>query len=188
MPAPSPHSLRPSASAERAVERLSDDETLRGSLTDEGFGPLLEVISYVAIQKADAFESTDALYGALRAIVQASVTAAETGDAATLERVIPGLLTGPESVAFDQAARGIGPNADQSAVAPVRSVEEGGNGAPGPDDQWRFGAELLRTESPSIRMPIARLSPIARNDARLYATPRPNPTTGQAPAFTGSDL
>jgi hypothetical protein len=69
------------ASAERAVERLSEDERLRGSLEDDGFASLLTFASYLALDRAQQFATTDALYLALRRLVAAAVEAAERGSA-----------------------------------------------------------------------------------------------------------
>ena len=84
------------ASAERAVERLSEDERLRGSLEDDGFGPLLTLASYLALDRAHEFATTDALYLALRRLVAATVKAAESGSAGGIVAGARGVLTEDE--------------------------------------------------------------------------------------------
>ena len=76
MTEPNREAGRPAANAELAVERLSDDETLRNGLEDDAFGPLLEFASYLAIARSNSFPTTDALYVALRSLVKAAVRAA----------------------------------------------------------------------------------------------------------------
>lgn len=68
--------------AKAAVERLSEDEALRGDLGDDGFGPLLDwgvaaVFAYaVRATSAGAMEQyTDRLRG----VIRAAVAAAEAG-------------------------------------------------------------------------------------------------------------
>ncbi len=79
--------------AQPAVERLSEDETLRGDLTDDGFGPLLEWAANAAIAYATNLKSNkpeeamDAYAARLKGVIQAVVAAAEAGkieDAAAL--------------------------------------------------------------------------------------------------------
>src|SRR5262249_4045447 len=71
-----------SANPERAVERLAEDERLRGSLEDDGYAPLLDVASSLALARAADFATTDALYLALHRLIAAAVTSAERSDAA----------------------------------------------------------------------------------------------------------
>lgn len=87
-----------SADAERAVERLCDDEALRGDLEDEGYGALLQVMAQLAIQRASHFESTDALYRALRAVLVGAVEAAEHGDRDAVLGPAPALLSNAEMI------------------------------------------------------------------------------------------
>ncbi len=68
--------------ARSAVERLSEDESLRGELSDIGFGPLLDwavaaVKAYAA--KAANSDAMDQYTGRVRGVVQAVVEVAQAG-------------------------------------------------------------------------------------------------------------
>src|SRR5947209_8360225 len=68
--------------ARSAVERLSEDEALRGDLSDVGFGPLLEWAIAAArayAPKAGDADAMDKYTGRLRGVVQAAVNAAQAG-------------------------------------------------------------------------------------------------------------
>lgn len=69
---------------ERAVERLLDDETLRGNLEDDAFSPIINVASELAIARAGGFDETGDLYLALRDLVRGAVQTIETADRAAL--------------------------------------------------------------------------------------------------------
>jgi hypothetical protein len=72
------------------VERLSEDEMLRGNLTDRGFAPVLAfVTSMVPAATRAASSSTggdveEAVSHGARGLVRAIVTAAESGEVQTL--------------------------------------------------------------------------------------------------------
>lgn len=74
-----PRAGSPSVDIEIAAERLLEDETLRGGLSDDGFAPLLEVALALILRRGDAFASTDSLADAARAFVRAVVQIAEFG-------------------------------------------------------------------------------------------------------------
>ncbi|MCL5960857.1 MAG: hypothetical protein M1358_16410 [Chloroflexi bacterium] len=110
---------------ERAVERLSDDETLRGDLTDYGFGPLFAVVSELAVARAERFGSTDELYLALRRLLVASVEAAETRKpAALLEGVAAPLFEVDERAAVEADPGRLEGTADEVAIDIARAVAE----------------------------------------------------------------
>ncbi|MBN9386653.1 MAG: hypothetical protein J0I20_01260 [Chloroflexi bacterium] len=78
------------ADAKPAVERLSEDESLRGDLSDIGFGPLLDwavaAVEAYAPKAADA-DALDVYTSRVRGVVQAAVQAAQDSkldDPATL--------------------------------------------------------------------------------------------------------
>ena len=95
---PGPAAGRPATppDARRAVERLSEDEALRGDLTDEGYGPLLGVVAGLAIARAGRFASTDDLYLALRRLLKGAVDAAERSDFSTLAAAATPALIAPD--------------------------------------------------------------------------------------------
>ncbi len=71
--------------AQSVAERLSEDEALRGDLTDEGFGPLLNwateaAIAYASNLKSDKPEEAMDTYGSrLKGVMQEVVAAADAG-------------------------------------------------------------------------------------------------------------
>lgn len=72
-------------------ERLSDDETLRGDLTDAGFGPILTFVTSrvptatrQALSRSTMQQAEDDVSRSARALTRAIVAAAETGDLGTL--------------------------------------------------------------------------------------------------------
>lgn len=84
------------ADAERAVERICDDETLRGDLEDVAYGGLLQRIVELAVQRAPQFASTDALYLALRQLLTGAVEAAERADREAVLAAATALLAASE--------------------------------------------------------------------------------------------
>jgi len=74
--------------AQRVAERLAEDETLRGDLTDAGFNPILQWVTdaaTAATQRTGAAAlDVDALGDAARKSVRALVRAAEHGDTSAL--------------------------------------------------------------------------------------------------------
>ena len=68
------------ADAKPAVERLSEDESLRGDLSDVGFGPLLDwavaAVEAYAPLAADS-DALDAYTARIKGVVQAAVQAAQ---------------------------------------------------------------------------------------------------------------
>lgn len=73
-----------SADVERVVERLAEDEALRGDLTDEGYGPLLAVVADLVVARGERFAVTDDLYVAARRLLVGAVEAASAADVAPL--------------------------------------------------------------------------------------------------------
>ncbi len=71
--------------AQGAVERLSEDESLRGNLTDDGFSPVLNWAANAAIAYAQNLkvenppEAMDKYASQLKSLIQALVEAAQQG-------------------------------------------------------------------------------------------------------------
>lgn len=120
----SEHPTPPGADAERAVERLAEDESLRGPLEDQGFGPLLEVASYAALRHAGRFTTTDALSRALRTLVTSAVTAAERGDSSGLQGALQPFLSTSRSALRLGSAHPLGNDVNQNARTLARALAE----------------------------------------------------------------
>lgn len=82
-PAPAP-AISPDDLANAAIERLAEDEALRGDLTDDGYAPLqnwafarLQRIAREAVHHPDPRAAMDGYTAQIRAFVQAAVQAAE---------------------------------------------------------------------------------------------------------------
>lgn len=61
-----------------------EDEALRGDLEDVAFGPLINVVSEIAIARGGRFTDTDELYRDLRGLLMGAVEAVESGDRTAL--------------------------------------------------------------------------------------------------------
>lgn len=98
---------RADALARRAVERLSDDERLRGDLTDDCYGPLLAWVSDLLLGAArrsgdapDAEAVMEAATASARALVAAVSPAAAGGDVAPVAAALaqaPSTLLTPDA-------------------------------------------------------------------------------------------
>ncbi len=119
-----PRGSSPLVSAERAFERLSDDETLRGSLEDDAYAPLLDFIARLALAKANRFSSTDALYDALRSLLVAAVRAAEWGDAGSIANAIRPFVADEHGREFRAAVGKLGSDQTENARAIVRALAD----------------------------------------------------------------
>lgn len=110
------------ANAERAVERILDDEALRGDLEDAGYGPLLSVVTKLADARAASFPTTDALYAASRQLLATAVAAASDGNANPLASAVHPLLTSEEEAAFRAQLPRLGADPNQNAPAIARAL------------------------------------------------------------------
>ena len=110
------------ANAERAVERLLDDEALRGDLEDDGYGPLLGVVTTLVDARAARFPTTDALYAASHGLLRAAVAAASAGQADGLTSAAHPLLIGQEEAAFREQLPRLGGDSNQNARAIARAL------------------------------------------------------------------
>ncbi len=104
-PAPQPESPRQD-DVERVsqliVERLSEDETLRGTLTDSGFTPVMGFISALvppaverALDESPVDAAEDTVSHAARMLARAVAAAAESGDTTgAVQALTPAILPG----------------------------------------------------------------------------------------------
>jgi len=91
----SPPAISPDDLANMAIERLAEDEALRGTLTDDGYLPLqnwafarLQRIAREATHHPDPRAAMDGYTSQMRAFVQAAVRAAENGDLGDLPSLV----------------------------------------------------------------------------------------------------
>lgn len=107
--------LAPDDLANPAIERLAEDEALRGDLTDDEFLPLqnwafarLQRIAREAAHHPDPQAAMDGYTAQIRAFVQAAVQAAENGDLGDLpDRVKPHIVLAKDVPAVVDALRHI---------------------------------------------------------------------------------
>jgi hypothetical protein len=94
---PTQSAISPGDLANAAIERLAEDESLRGDLTDDGYQPLqdwavarLQRIAHEAAHHPDPQAAMDGFTEQIRAFVRAAVQAAEDGTLGDLpEQVKP---------------------------------------------------------------------------------------------------
>ncbi|NWJ98066.1 MAG: hypothetical protein HXX20_20100 [Chloroflexi bacterium] len=90
--------------AQQAAERLSEDEALRGNLTDEGFSPLLEwaieaVLVYARnLESVTPEEAMDSYASRLKRVIQEAVASAETGKLDDPSALLNFELVHPEAI------------------------------------------------------------------------------------------
>ena len=91
--------LSPEALAERVYERVAEDESLRGDLTDEGFGPLLDWCAnrIVSVVQHHSTPSLDELSEVFRGTMAMLVASAEHGDPGELT-ALPAEIVDPSCV------------------------------------------------------------------------------------------
>lgn len=95
----------PEGLAERAVGALLDDETLRGDLTDEGFGPVIEWASWLAVELAANWIQED------------DPDAAMWDGSARLKELVSGVVGAAEGVAPEPLLEVAGPLHDAVSAA-----------------------------------------------------------------------
>ncbi len=139
---PSPADI-PSASpddlANPAIERLAEDEALRGDLTDDGYLPLqnwafarLQRIAHEAAHHPDPQAAMDGYAAQIRAFVQAAVRAAESGalgdlpaqvkPRVVLQNDVPAVVAALRQITFSK-------DADANAQAIAKAVAAEGSAA-----------------------------------------------------------
>jgi hypothetical protein len=130
-PSPSPSALASAISpddlANAAIERLAEDEALRGDLTDDGFLPLqnwafarLQRIAHEAAHHPDPQAAMDGHTSQIRSFVQAAVQAAESKDLGDLtDQVKPRIVLAKDVSTVVDALRRIAfiDDADANAKA-----------------------------------------------------------------------
>ena len=135
-PQPTPATaVSPDDLANPAIERLAEDEALRGDLTDDGFLPLqnwafarLQRIAHEAAHNPDPQAAMDGYTAQIRAFVQAAVQAAEKkslGDLAdqikprvVLAKDVPTVVAALRKIAFTDDA-----DANAQAIAAALPTE-----------------------------------------------------------------
>ena len=126
--------MTPDDLANAAIERLAEDEALRGELTDDGYLTLqrwafdqLARIAQDAAQHPDPSGAMDAAADAVRATLAAAVAAAESGELADLTHRVrpPAVVTNAVPsvrAALQQLALGSDPDTNASAIAAALTV------------------------------------------------------------------
>lgn len=111
-PAPT-QAVSPDDLANSAIERLAEDEALRGDLTDDGFLPLqnwafarLQRIAHEAAHHPDPQAAMDGYTSQIRAFVQAAVQAAENKELGDLvDQVKPHVVLAKDVPAVAETLR-----------------------------------------------------------------------------------
>lgn len=180
--------------ARPAVERLSEDESLRGDLSDIGFGPLLDwavaaVTAYAA--KAADSDAMDQYTGRVRGVVQAAVEAAQ---AAKLDDPAPLLDFDPadrNKALADLQALSLGDDPDanaeqiaailQSALSstPASPAVEATPAEPPPASAETLAAPVEATPAVEPAAEIKKNEPAGAGEAGAAQAPGPqqNPET-----------
>jgi hypothetical protein len=116
--------------AQGAVERLSEDESLRGDLTDEGFSPLLNWAANAAIAYAQNLQSDkpedamDQYASRLKTVMQAVVADAQAGKIEDYAELL-GFLSAPSPAAQARLqSLKLGQDADANAVEITNVLSE----------------------------------------------------------------
>lgn len=109
------------------VERLSEDEMLRGDLTDRGFAPILAFVTSLVPSAASRAASAsaegdveEAVSHGARGLARAIVAAAETGDTGSLAEQLGPPILPPDAV--DRARRSIASGLSASADPDERAI------------------------------------------------------------------
>ena len=116
-------------------ERLAEDERLRGDLTDDGFGPVLKLVSSLVPTAAErttvdphVTNAEDAVSHGARTLTRAIVDAATTGDAAALtEFLTEPMLPAPAAERARGALADLPPlpdSADERAILLVDTLRK----------------------------------------------------------------
>lgn len=174
--------------AQTVAERLAEDETLRGDLSDIGFGPLLDWATNRAIAVAQRLAETDAgadaaageLTERLRALVRAAVETAQTGDLAGLQAAVADgqpAIDDPAGTGRTIAAIALGddPDANAEAIAaalaappePVPDAPAAGTGPAAP-------AEAAPADAGSADRNAAEVQPASAGVAADAEAPPPS--------------
>lgn len=129
----------PESIAQGAVERLSEDESLRGNLTDDGFNPLLLWASEAAIayakniQSGQAGDLMDKYASRLKGVMQAVVFSAQAGKVENPDELLDFETPRKAELKLELAGLKLDPDADQNAVKLTAVLEKGLQPGPGPE-------------------------------------------------------
>jgi hypothetical protein len=112
--------------AERVYERVAEDESLRGALSDDGYGALLDWCANRIVNVALEPEvgTLDELADAFRETMRALVAAAEGGDSAALAELPPVAVDGGCFDELGKALEGGGNDPDRRAIALAEALTE----------------------------------------------------------------
>ncbi len=119
LPPVPPSSVDLERMAQVVIERLSEDETLRGQLTDAGFGPILTFVTSLvpvaarrAAEHSSAQTAEDQVSRSARALTRGIVAAVETGDAAALDGCLGAPMLSPDEATRVRQSVSLGLDAD----------------------------------------------------------------------------
>lgn len=132
-----PAAIAPDDLANPAIERLAEDESLRGDLTDDGFTPLqnwafarLQRIAHEAVHHPDPQGAMDGYTSQIRAFVQAAVQAATNKSLGDLPDLVkPHVVLAKEAPAVAGALRKITFTDDADANAQAIAAALGPEGS-----------------------------------------------------------
>ncbi len=127
--------MPPDDLANAAIERLAEDEALRGDLTDDGYLPLqswafarLQRIAHEAAHHPDPQAAMDGYTGQVRAFVKDAVQAAENGDLGDLpDQVKPHVVLKKDAPAIVDALHHLTLTKDADANAQAIAAALAGN-------------------------------------------------------------
>lgn len=136
-PPAAPAAITPDDLANPAIERLAEDESLRGELTDDGFTPLqnwafarLQRIAHEAAHHPDPQAAMDGYTAQIRAFVQAAVQSAENKSLGDLpDQVKPRVVLAKDVPAVVNALRQIAFTDDADANAQAIAAALGPEGS-----------------------------------------------------------
>jgi len=179
------------ADAKPAVERLSEDESLRGDLSDIGFGPLLDwavaAVKAYAPQAADS-DALDAYTNRVRGVVQSAVQAAQDSKLDDPSALLDFEVDGKDKVLAGLKAVSFGDDPDQNAVQIAAALQTGltaateaaAGGAPAPETPQPEKATATPTENPSPATEAAQ--PASSQASSQEAAQPPPPQSSTEPA------
>ncbi|MDB5080821.1 MAG: hypothetical protein JWP00_2745 [Chloroflexi bacterium] len=178
--------------ARQAVERLSEDEALRGDLSDFGFGPLLDwanaaVEAYAAKEPDSA--AMDQYTSRVRGVVQSAVDTAQAGKLDDPEALLDFDPPGRDKALADLKALQLGDDPDDNAVKIAAVLQSAMTSTPGASPEAAPAAEPAKEVNP----PAEEFNPVAgaigaaleaavkAANSALKAVDGPGTTQDQAP-------
>jgi hypothetical protein len=176
--------------ARPAVERLSEDESLRGELSDIGFGPLLDwAVAAVKAYAAKAADSAamDSFTDRVRGVVQSVVEAAQDSELADPAPMLDFDPADPQKAAAALKNLHLGGDPDDNAVQIAAVLQSALAGAPAasPPTPGPSEAALTETEKPAEAIPAETPQPAGATPAETKEsaekTTEVNPPAGETP-------